>query len=176
MTAMFRITRAQAGEHVDVLTVQGRGPGDIPDDAIEVVESTGLRVRPAVRPTTEALVVELQTGDRLAFVVDKSRRAGAVALDEGETQLRGDASPATVIRLLPSGDIEITPAPGRAVTIAGGTHHAAREGHAVSAGTSMAAWITAVTSAINALVGPGTATAPTDFGSIGEGTDRVRLP
>lgn len=61
------------------------------------------------------------------------------------------------------------------LVVADGTHPAARQGHAVSASTSMAAWISAVSTFINTDT-PGTVTPPTDFGAIAEGADVLRLP
>jgi len=99
---VFPLTRAATGER-EVLVAQGLGPGGATDDAIEVVESPGLRSRPVVRESTEALVLELPSGDRFAFVIDKGPRDGAVALEAGETQLRGCAMAASVVRLRASG-------------------------------------------------------------------------
>ena len=174
---VYQITRAAPGASADVLTAQGKGPGDAPDDSLEVVQMPGLRARPVVRGSSEALVLELPNGDRFAFIVDKGTSDGAVALEAGETQLRGCASAATVVRLRASGDIEITPATGRSVILAGGTAKVARVGDAVaSAGTgpgSMTAWIAAVTTFVNGLA-PGTVTAPTNFGTVSGGADYVK--
>lgn len=173
---VFMITRAAPGASAEVLVAQGQGPGGAPDDALEVVEHPGLRARPVMRGTTEALVIELPNGDRFAFIIDKGAREGGVALEAGETQLRGCASAATVVRLRASGDIEVTPADGRSVILARGGAHVAREGDAVSAGgglNGMASWITSVTAAINALAGPGTVTPPTNFGEVAEGAEHV---
>ena len=173
---VFRVTRAAPGARADVLVAQGSGPGGAPDDAIEVVEHPGLRARPVVRDTTEALVLELPNGDRFAFLLDKGAREGGVALEAGETQLRGCASAATVVRLRASGDIEVTPAEGRSVILAGGNARVARVGDAVSAGGGpggMAAWIAAVTAAINALTAPGTVAAPANFGAVAAGAEHV---
>ncbi len=173
---VFKVTRAAPGEREDVLVAQGRGPGGAPDDALEVVEHPGLRARPVVRESTEALVIELPNGDRFAFILDKGAREGGVALEAGETQLRGCAAPACVVRLRASGDIEVTPADGRHVILACGSASVAREGDAVSAGggiNGMSSWITAVTAAINALAGPGTVTPPTNFGEVAEGAEHV---
>ena len=128
---VFQITREAPAPGRDVLVAQGRGHGGAPDDAIEVVESPGLRARPVVRGATEALVVELPNGDRFAFIIDKGSKDGAVAVEAGETQLRGCASAATVVRLRASGDIEVTPAAGRSVILAGGTQRVARQGDGV---------------------------------------------
>ena len=128
---VFRVTRAAPGARAEVLVAQGQGPGGAPDDALEVVEHPGLRARPVVRDTTEALVLELPNGDRFAFLLDKGAREGGVALEAGETQLRGCASAATVVRLRASGDVEVTPAEGRSVILAGGAQRVAREGDSV---------------------------------------------
>ncbi len=124
----------------------------------------GLRARPLVRESTEALVVELP-------VVDKGLADGALALDEGEAQLRGCAQPAAVVRLRATGDVEVTPAPGRAVILAGGERAVARRGDAVR-----------VTIPMEALVPPGAPggplpAAPTGLtveGEIVAGNERAR--
>lgn len=118
---VFRVTRAAPGARADVLVAQGSGPGGAPDDALEVVEHPGLRARPVVRDTTEALVLELPSGDRFAFIIDKGSKEGAVAVEAGETQLRGCASAATVVRLRASGDVDVVAAPGRLVRLQGAT-------------------------------------------------------
>lgn len=174
---VYQLTHATPGEAADVLTVQGRGPGGAPDDAMEAVQAPGLRTHPVVRASTEAIVFELPNGDRFAFVIDKGASEGAVALEAGETQLRGCAMAASVVRIRANGDIELTPAAGRNVTLnvsgagnvvlAGGTHAVAREGDAVAAGATMATWIHAVSTALTI------PTEPTDFGTIAAGAPHV---
>lgn len=167
MISVHRITRTAPAEGRNVITAQGRGHGGAPDDSIEIVETPGLRARPPVRASSEALVLELPNGDRFAFLVDKGARTGAVACEDGETQLHGAANAATVIRLRASGDIEITPATGRNVILAGGTAKVAREGDAVAAASSMASWISAVSTAL-------TLTPPAGFGAVAAGADHVK--
>lgn len=118
---VFPLTRAAPGASADVLVAQGLGHGGATDDALEVVESPGLRARPVVRDSTEALVLELPNGERFAFIVDKGAKDGAVALEAGETQLRGCATAASVVRLRASGDIDVVSAPGRMVRLQGAT-------------------------------------------------------
>ncbi len=166
---VFRITRAAPREGADLLVAQGRGHGDAPDDALEVVQPVGLRARPVVRGSTEALVFELPNGDRFAFVIDKAAADGAVALEAGETQLRGCAMAASVVRLRASGDIEVTPAAGRHVVLAGGGARVAREGDGVR--------VTIPTGAIALMSpsGPVSNTAPIVVdGTITAGAERVR--
>lgn len=119
--SVFQITREATGSSEDVSVAQGRGHGGAPDDALEVVQPPGLRARPPVRGTTEALVLELPNGDRFAFVIDKGSKSGAVAVEAGETQLHGCATPASVVRLRASGDIDVVAAPGRVVRLQGAT-------------------------------------------------------
>ncbi len=174
---VFQITRAATSDTREVSVAQGRGQGGAPDDALEVVEPPGLRARPVVRSSTEALVVELPNGDRFAFLLDKEAREGAVALEAGETQLRGCAVPAAVVRIRASGDVEITPAEGCSVILAGGTERVARrEGAVRAAGTTappsgMAGWIASVTAALNTL--GVTVNPPTNFGVIDDGAEHV---
>lgn len=166
---VFKVTRAAPGEREDVLVAQGRGPGGAPDDALEVVEHPGLRARPVVRESTEALVIELPNGDRFAFLLDKGAREGGVALEAGETQLRGCAAPACVVRLRASGDVEVTPAAGRNVILAGGAQRVAREGDSVQ--VTIPAGVVLVPS----MAGPVPSPAPITLnGTVTAGATRVR--
>lgn len=105
-------------------------PGEEQDD-MEVVQPMGIRVRPVQRASLEGLAVDW--GDRrvVLVLVDKSREAGAVEPEEGETQLHGLAQESAVVRIRASGDIEITPASGRDVILAGGSLGVARSSDAV---------------------------------------------
>lgn len=61
------------------------------------------------------------------------------------------------------------------LVLADGTHPAARQGHAVSPGATMTAWMSAVMTKLN--TGSGTVpTPPTTIGTIAEGSDELRLP
>jgi hypothetical protein len=105
-------------------------------DDVEVVQPMGLRVRPAITSSLEAVVVETPSGERIAVVlVDKARAEGAVEAEVGETQLHGLAEQSAVIRIRASGDIELSPKSGRNVIVAGGTLKVARETDGVRIGT-----------------------------------------
>jgi len=132
MISLFRVTLARWGSAARALVMQGRSAAGAPDDELEVVQPIGLHARAPVRSSSEALVLELPSGDRFAFPIDKGSAEGAVAAEDGETQLWGAGNAAVVVRLLASGDIEITPAPGRNVILAGGSANVARAGDPVS--------------------------------------------
>lgn len=177
---IYQITRAAPGASHDLLIVQGRGPGDVPDDTIEVIESPGLRTRPVVRASTEAVVLELENGDRFAFVIDKHKDAGAVPTEAGETQLRGCAKPAAVVRLRASGAIQVVAAPGQHVELTvsdgghvvlnGGSLDVARATDPVTPSAGLLATLSAIVGVLNAPAGPvvsAPGTVPPFTGSIG---------
>lgn len=130
--AMFRVHRAAWAQRVRALLVQVRGAAGQQEDAAEVWQQPGVRAVPVVRASTEAMVFELPNGGRIAFLIDKARDQGAVEAEAGETQLHGLAAPSAVIRVRANGDVEVTPAAGRNVILAGGTLDAARKTDAVS--------------------------------------------
>jgi hypothetical protein len=87
---------------------------------VEVASPMGLRVRPVITDTLEALVVETANGDRVVTALfDKARADGAVEAEVGETQLHGLAEQSAVIRIRASGDIEVIPKTGRQVKLGG---------------------------------------------------------
>lgn len=139
----WKVTALRWATHARVLLAQlrGVGPAGDPergqrDDDVEVSTPLGLRVRPAVTDSLNAVVIETPSGERIALVlVDKARAAGAVEAEEGETQLHGLGEPSAVIRIRASGDIELTPKAGRDVVVAGGTLKVARETDPVTIGT-----------------------------------------
>lgn len=188
----WKVTALRWGGRARMLLAQLRGLGAEGereraqrDDDVEVAQPMGLRVRPAITSTLEAVVVETPSGERIAVVLlDKARAAGAVEAEVGETQLHGLAEQSAVIRIRASGDIELTPKTGRNVVVAGGTSRAAREGHAVNCGAfdftpggggapaALLYWSPLVTAPP---VVPPAIRIPIS-GTIAEGTDRVRLP
>lgn len=100
-------------------------------DDMEVVQPMGLRVRPVRRDSLEGLAVDW--GDRrvVLWLVDKSRQTGAVEPEEGGTVLHSLGAEAAHVYLRANGDIEITPASGRNVVLAGGSLGVARSSDAV---------------------------------------------
>jgi len=132
--AFFRVTLARWASAVHTLLVQGQGPGGQPADATEVYQPPGLRARPVVSDTTEALVIELPNGERIALVIDKG--LGGTAPAEGETQLHGQAEPTATVTIRANGDIQITPKAGRQILLGdGATKKVNREGDPTSNGT-----------------------------------------
>lgn len=179
MMDRFRVTLARWAANVHALLVQGRAAGDIPADAIEVYQPQGLRAVPVPRAETEALVIELANGERLALVIDKRRDAGAVVPEAGETQVHCLAQPASVIRWRASGDIEVTPLAGRNVILAGGSTPVAKEGSATAGHTHAPGSLQVVIPS-----GPAAGTYPvtgatgsaTDSIATGAGSPRVKVP
>lgn len=115
------------GSRVRVLLAQLRTPlapgaPEIPGEAVEVWQPPGLRARPVVRQSTEALEIEAPNGERVALVVDKGRDEGAVEPEDGGAALVGvsPASAATTIYLRADGTIEVTAAAGKKVVVQGG--------------------------------------------------------
>lgn len=109
MIEAFRVRALTwAADTVRTLLAQLRGDGDIAADAVEVVQPAGLRARPTVTSTLEALVVEMPNGDRVAaFLVDKARAEGTVEPEAGETQLHGLADPGARVRLRADGSVDL---------------------------------------------------------------------
>jgi len=132
MISMATVHLASWASRVRTLLVQLRGPGGQPEDAAEAWQPMGLRARPVVRATTEAMVLELPNGGRIALVIDKARDEGAVEPEAGGVSLAGLADPSATVYIRANGDVEITPAAGRNVILAGGTLDAARKTDAVS--------------------------------------------
>lgn len=134
MIAFFRVTLARWASAVQTLLVQGRGPGEQPAENVEVYQPLGLRARPVVANSTEALVIELPNGGRIALVIDKG--LGGAVPAEGETQLHGQAAPDANITIKANGDIQITPKAGRQILLGdGATKKVNREGDPTSNGT-----------------------------------------
>lgn len=180
MMDRFRVTLARWAANVHALLVQGRGAGEIPADDVEVYQPQGLRAVPLPRAETEALVIELANGERLALVIDKKRDGGAVVPEAGETLVHSLAQPASVIRWRASGDIEVTPLEGRNVVLAGGTLDVARKTDTVDGNAALLTFLNAVATLLNApgpVVGaPGTVTPFTNpaVGTIATGAARVK--
>ncbi len=117
MVSFFRVTLARWAANVHTLLLQGRGPGEQPADDIEAYQPLGLRTRPVVARSTEALVIELPNGERVAFVCDKG--LSSTPPEEGETQLHGLKETSAVVRIRASGAIEITAKSGQRVDLQG---------------------------------------------------------
>lgn len=168
MMDRFRVTLARWASNVHTLLVQGRGAGDIPADAVEVYQPQGLRSVPVPRAETEALVIELANGERLALLIDK-KRDGAVVPEAGETQVHGLSQPAAVIRVRASGKIEVTPLAGQDVVLAGGSLEVARRTDPVTASAGLLTTLGQIVTLLNT-PGPvvGAAGAVTPFsGTVG---------
>jgi hypothetical protein len=151
-------------------------------DDVEVVQPMGLRVRPAITSSLEAVVVETPSGERIAVVlVDKARAAGAVEAEIGETQLHGLAEQSAVIRIRASGDIELTPKSGRNLILAGGSTAVAKEGSVTTGhahGGTLTGTITGTSATGGPVTGSCTITIPSDTDTIATnaGSPRVRVP
>ena len=163
MIEAFRVRAlGWATDTVRTLLAQLRGDGDIAADGVEVVQPAGLRARPPVTDTLEALVVELPNGDRVALaMVDKARAADTVEPEAGETQVHGMAQPGARMRLRADGSVIVESSSGATVTLdASGTVTVTASGGAsvavtssgvdVSAGVSGTVHVTGGTVAIDA--------------------------
>lgn len=130
----YKITAARwAATLARTLLVQLRGVGpeggdatSEPVDDAEVFQPAGLRANPVLRATTEGVAVEVGDERVVLVIVDKSRQIGSVEPETGGTTLHGLAEQSAVVYIRANGDIEITPATGRNVILAGGTLAAAR--------------------------------------------------
>mgnify|MGYP006921362956 FL=1 len=164
---MFKVFRAAWGTRVRTLIAQIRGAAGQQEDAAEVWQPAGLRANPVVRAKSEALVFELPNGQRIAFYVDKTRQEGGLEPETGGVALVGDAAPAAAVYLRANGDVEVTPAAGRNVILAGGTLDAARKTDAVSVTftTDQIATLTAPSGGGPVTGGPLTLTGTVDGGN-----------
>ncbi len=140
----WKVTRVAWGARLRTLVAQLRGAGPEgederaqPDEDVEVLAPLGLRVRPLVTATLEALVIETANGSRVVTaLLDKARAADGLDAEEGETQLHGLAAQSAVIRLRASGDIEVIPKAGRQVKLGGAAAKKVnREGDPIRPGT-----------------------------------------
>ncbi len=160
----------------DALSVPGANAGAAtvaePGDDVEVVQPLGLTARPARTRTLEAVVV--RDGDEVVVLalVDKGLPTLS-GLEEGETRLHGAAAGnvAACVRIKVNGDIEITPAEGRNVVLAGGASPAAHEGSATTGHTHPAGALVAGPYAVT-----GATASATDTIATGQGSARVLVP
>jgi len=192
----WKLVRAALDATSKLLHAHALTDGDEGDDTLTAaepnatfVQQLGVAARPVIARTLRALGVEHGAEVLLLKLWDKTKLPAS--LDEGETQVFacGDVSvrlrmrttgvtleaKGATITITNSGAIQITPASGQDITLNSGTLKVARETDAVSAVASMATWITSVTTAINALAGPGTAVAPSGFGVIATGAGAARV-
>ena len=196
MITRWKLVRAALDATSKLLHAHALTDGDEGDDTLTsaepnatFVQQLGVAARPVIARTLRALGVEHGAEVLLLKLWDKTKLPAS--LDEGETQVFacGDVSvrlrmrttgvtleaKGATITITNSGAIQITPASGQDITLNSGTLKVARETDAVSAVASMATWITSVTTAINALAGPGTAVAPSGFGVIATGAGAARV-
>lgn len=152
-----------------------------PADDVEVLQPLGLRVRPMApdpqRGTLEAFVIEQPNGERVALMlVDKAPAAGDVLPEPGETLLHGLAERSAVVRIRPTGDIELTPKAGRAVILAGGSTPVAREGSATTGHVHAATFALTAPAGGGPVTGTITIGSATDTVATGAGSPNVRVP
>lgn len=154
MVSFFRVTLARWAANVHTLLLQGRGPGEQPADDVEAYQPLGLRTRPVVARSTEALVIELPNGERVAFVCDKG--LSSTPPEEGETQLHGLKETSAVVRIRASGAIEITAKSGQRVDLQGASQAFVRgDQYADALGTFLTAlgvFLTGTGTALGAVV------------------------
>ena len=159
--ARFKVLRAAYDAASKLLGVGLAGDGDegddataatVDDQAAQVLTQLGVAARPIVRRTLRALGVEL--GDEVVVVKLWDKAATPTDLDAGETRLYacGDvtvalrmrtdgvtltAKGATVV-ITSDGDVQVTAAGGRDITLNGGTKRIAREEDSLNVGTLVA--------------------------------------
>lgn len=159
--ARFKVLRAAYDAASKLLGVGLAGDGDegddataatVDDQAAQVLTQLGVAARPIVRRTLRALGVEL--GDEVVVVKLWDKAATPTDLDAGETRLYacGDvtvalrmrtdgvtltAKGATVV-ITSDGDVQVTAASGRDITLNGGSKRIAREEDSLNVGTLVA--------------------------------------
>lgn len=139
-----------------------------PFDDVEVASPLGFESRPVVTDNTEAIVLRDGQGALILFLVDKGR-ARLTDLEDGETRVSGAKEVAAMIRILPSGKIEITALSGQDVVVNGGNKSVARMTDGVEASAALATFMTQVAAYINGIA-PGSVTVPVgDIGAISSG-------
>ncbi len=186
MFTEWKVTRVAFDAVSKLLGLQLRGDGAAGDDDAAVPEDDapflgqlGVAVRPIVTATLEAL--GYQDGDEIRVMKLWDKARSPTDLEAGETRVfavgdltarvRLKADGLTVeargatLTITSSGAVQVTPAAGQDVVLSGGSLKVARVSDATVPGTTMAAWIGAISTYVNGIA-PGTATPPTDFGTI----------
>lgn len=107
------------------------------DDA-EVTQPLGLMAIPVQTATLEGYA--LRRGDEVVVNVIVDKGGAAQTVETGETRLYGvgSSNAAATVRIRANGDIEVTPAAGRSVILAGGTLKNARVTDPLNVGTLVA--------------------------------------
>jgi hypothetical protein len=159
--ARFKVLRAAYDAASKLLGVGLAGDGDegddagaatVDDQAAQVLTQLGVAARPIVRRTLRALGVEI--GDEVVVVKLWDKAATPTDLDAGETRLYacGDTTVALALRtdgvtltakgatvvITSNGDVQVTAASGRDITLNGGTKRIAREEDSLNVGTLVA--------------------------------------
>lgn len=154
-----KVTESRLGTKSRVVVVDLRGAGAEGDDENaeftpdnETFQPLGLVSRPVLSSTLEALVIRFGDQDIVLCMSDKGQ-ARLTDLEEGETRLYGAKEVGAVLRIRADGSIEITPAAGQDIVLAGGTKKVARtgdttSGHTHTATFALAAGATPVTGTI----------------------------
>jgi hypothetical protein len=122
------------------LHAQLRGQGDEGDDATAeptddapFMQQPGVAAWPVVTRTLRAL--GYRHGDEVWLLKVWDKAIALAGLAAGETRLYGMKEPTACVKILPSGDIEITPKAGRYVVLKEGTLKAARVTDPIRIGT-----------------------------------------
>lgn len=159
--ARFKVLRAAYDAASKLLGVSLAGDGDegddagaatVDDQAAQVLTQLGVAVRPVIARTLRALGVEL--GDEVVVVKLWDKAATPTDLDAGETRLYacGDITVALRMRtdgvtltakgatvtITSDGDVQVTAASGRDITLNGGSKRIAREEDSLNVGTLVA--------------------------------------
>lgn len=159
--ARFKVLRAAYDAASKLLGVGLAGDGDegddagaatVDDQAAQVLTQLGVAARPIVRRTLRALGVEI--GDEVVVVKLWDKAATPTDLDAGETRLYACGDTAVALRMrtdgvtltakgatvviTSNGDVQVTAASGRDITLNGGTKRIAREEDSLNVGTLVA--------------------------------------
>jgi hypothetical protein len=151
--------------------LKGRSPVDEPQYQVFVQRMWpfGIRSRP---PTGTPGVAVFPNANASCGILTgaESSEYGPSDLEEGETALYNLIG--TFVKAWADGKLTIDSNEGKDIVVNGGSAKVGRVGDAVAAGTTMAAWITNVISALATLgevVAP-----PVDFGVIAEGANKFK--
>ncbi len=156
--------------------------GDEPVDGkqtqrpVRRIEQFGLRSRPPAK--IRSLWLRLGSSNVLFLGIAPTKGYGPTDLADGETAVYSKAVEKGM-HLDTDGNNNINAASSKDVVVNGGTKKVARVDDLVIAGTSMAAWISAISAKFNAVAAPmvsapGSITPPVTFGKISTGADHFK--
>jgi hypothetical protein len=136
------------------------------------IQLYGFRSKPPVGCEVISLVCSGGSSQKVVVASDNAK-LGPTDLNPGETAIYTKSG--SVVKFDKDGNISITAAAGKDVTVNGGTLNVARKTDKVIADSGMITWMSSVAGYINGIV-PGTVTppAPPNFGVINGGADHFK--